>query len=302
MVMEIIEIFANKEIKIKEPSVACIGFFDGIHKGHQELIEKTKSAAKEKGILSACVTFHDDPWHVLFPEREVTNITPPAKRLKKIEAFGIERCYLLHFDKAMAGLSKDEFIELLKSLNIQLVVTGDDFKFAKKNEGDIYYLEQYIPAIICDMILIDGQKVASSTIEKAIMDGNMEFVSKCLGSNYEIEGSVIEGNQVGRLIGFPTANLKMDGSYIIPKIGVYAGSVTYKDITYKAIINVGHNPTLNYQKNISIEAYILDFDLDIYDQHISMGFSEYIRDELKFNSKEELIKQLNIDVETVRSK
>lgn len=300
--MEIIEIFANKEIKIKEPSVACIGFFDGIHKGHQELIEKTKTAAKEKGILSACVTFHDDPWRVLFPDREVTNITPPNKRLKRIEAFGIERCYLLHFDKAMAGLSKDEFIELLKSLNIQMVVTGDDFKFAKKNEGDIYYLEQYIPAIICDMILIDGQKVASSTIEKAIMEGNMEFVSKCLGSNYEIEGTVIEGNQVGRLIGFPTANLKMDGSYIIPKIGVYAGTVTHKDITYKAVINIGHNPTLNYQKNVSIEAYILDFDQDIYDQHISMGFSEYLRDELKFNSKEELVKQLNEDVETVRSK
>ena len=300
--MEIIEIFASDKVEISVPSVACIGFFDGVHKGHQKLIEITKKEAKRKGMLSACITFHDDPWRILFPNRKITNINPPQERLKKIEAYGIEQCYVLHFDKMMAELTKEAFVSLLVSLNIQMVVSGEDFKFAKKNEGDIFYLNKYIPTIVCDTIMIQQQKIASSTIEKAILDGDMKFVNTCLGEDYKLEGVVVKGNQIGRHLGFPTANLKTNEDYVIPKTGVYSGRVNYKGNTYKAMINVGYNPTLNYQKRVSIEAYILDFSQDIYEQHITMYFHEYLRDELKFNSKEELIEQLNKDVEMVRSK
>jgi len=302
MVMEIIEIYSNQMVDIKQASIACIGFFDGVHKGHQELIHTTIKKAKEEGLLAACITFHKDPWHVLFPHKEISNITPPQKRLAYIEAFGIERCYLLHFDTNMANLSKEAFVSLLQTLQIKWIVAGDDFRFAKHNEGDITYLNTCIPTIVCETIMQDKQRIASSTIEKAIEEGNMQFASVCLGRDYTIEGEVVYGNQVGRKLGFPTANLKMKDHYIIPKLGVYAGFVHYEDCIYKALINVGHNPTLNYQRNISIEAFILDFHQDLYGKQIRIDFHEYLREEQKFHSKEELIMQLNKDVETLRSK
>lgn len=301
MVMEIIKVYANQELKLKEPSIACIGFFDGVHLGHQKLVEQTLFYAKKEQLLPACVTFHEDPWIVLNKMEDIQNITPVEVRLKKLAHYGIERCYLLHFDKAMANLSKVEFVALMKRLNIQMVITGEDFRFAQKNSGDSTYLAEHIPTVICETLRIDGEKVSSSRIERAIETGDMELVRRCLGEDYAVEGSVVYGRQVGRKLGYPTANLAVEGNYIIPHGGVYAGHVELADQkVYKAMINIGHNPTLNVREDISIEAHILDFDEDIYGQNIKVSFHCYLRDEQKFNSKEALIEQLSKDIEDVR--
>ncbi|MDF9823905.1 riboflavin kinase/FMN adenylyltransferase [Breznakia sp. PF5-3] len=298
--MEIINVYANHKEIVKEPSVACIGFFDGVHKGHQLLIHKTLETARDKKFSSACITFHEDPWIVLKNEKYIENVTPVKKRLEKISAYGIERCYLLHFDKTMASLTKEEFVDLLKSLNIQTIIAGEDFRYAKKNSGDITYLTQHLNTIVCDTVLIHGQKISTSRIEEAIKDGDMEFAKECLGEDYTMEGMVIHGRRVGHKLGYPTANLQIDDNYVIPKIGVYKGYVEVDGKTHLAVINVGHNPTLNFRKDISIEANILDFDQDIYHHEIKIIFSQYLRDELKFGSVDELIKQLAKDVKQVR--
>lgn len=300
--MEIIEIFANQPIDITEASVACIGFFDGVHRGHQALIAEAKKRADEKQVLASCVTFYEDPWIVLKGIKDVTHITPTKKRFERIASFGIDRCYVLHFDQVMANYSIEAFIALLKELKIVGVVVGDDFRFAKGGSGSVVHLQTAFDTVVEPLLLWDHQKIASSSIESAILAGDMLEVNKCLGVEYSLCGEVVKGNQIGRTLGFPTANLKLEEAYVIPKKGVYAGYVKIQGFKYYAMINIGHNPTLNFQKQVSIEVHILDFNKNIYGQTICVYFSTYIRDEIKFENKEQLITQLNQDIVQIRGR
>lgn len=300
MVMEVIEVFANKKLKIKEPSVACIGYFDGLHIGHQRLVDQTLKKAKEMKLLSACITFHEDPWIVLNKTKDTHHILPIQKRLDMLHDMGIDRCYLLHFDKDMASLSKDQFVSLLKDINVEVIVSGEDFRFAHQNSGDITYLTQYFKTIVCDTVHVDAYKVSSSKVEQAILSGNMEYVSTCLNRYYTMIGKVVYGRQMGHKLGFPTANLQLLDDYVIPKPGVYAGYVIFNHRQYLAMINIGHNPTVNFRQDLSIEAHLLDFNQDFYGETITLGFIKYLRDEQTFASMEELIAQLHRDVNTTR--
>lgn len=301
--MEIITVTAKQSIDMEKTHVACIGYFDGIHKGHMSLIDETIRLANDQYIPSV-ICFDHDPYVIMHKIENPRYITPFQERLRILDANGIKRCFLLHFDDEMMHMSKNEFIErILNHLNIHTLICGEDFRFAYRGEGNIDTLknQQFALHVVSEK-KYHNAKISSSTIERLIEIGKMKECYEQLGRHYSIHGKVIHGSHVGSTkLGFPTANLQMDENYLIPKKGVYSGTVMIHDKIYKAMINVGNNPTMNYQMNTSIEAHIIDFNENIYDEKITFYFHDYMREEKKFNSLEELIAQLKYDIQFVRN-
>lgn len=297
--MEIIKVSAYEQIDPQSPCIACIGYFDGLHKGHQTLIDQVLLLAKEKKCVPACICFDEDPWHILHQNMTLHHLTPHHKRLSMLGEKGVERCYVLHFDEEMRQLSKQEFIEqIILHLNLDTLVCGQDFHFGYQGKGNVKDLMNRDFHFNCIDLSMDGkQKISSSTIEQHIINGRIERANELLGYDYTIEGTVIQGKQLGaKALGFPTANLGVQEAYVIPRKGVYVGTVTVLHKTYKAMINIGHNPTMNFSRDVSIEAYLLDFNGDIYDEKVTFSFVSLIRSEQKFASTEALISQLQKDV------
>src|SRR5690554_3523310 len=285
--------------------VACIGFFDGLHLGHQALINKTKARANDLGIESMLITFDPDPWSVLNKKSNVKHITPLKKKLQVIESLGIDKTVILNFDSDFSNLSPQEFVErVLIALGITELVVGSDFRFGHRGKGNVSYLQSaYGDVIKTHEIKLQSQdekSISSTYIIQTILNGKVDLTSDMLGRDYEISGFVVDGQKIGRTLGFPTANLKIEDEYVIPKTGVYAGYVKVLDQTFKSIVNIGHNPTINTQEQLMIETHILDFNQEIYGEVIHQGFTKRLRDELKFDSLEALIEAMENDEKEAR--
>ena len=284
----------------KEDVVACIGYFDGVHLGHQALITKTIERAKEIGAKSMLITFHPDPWSVINRKSNVKHITPLKTKLEVIESFGIDEVVIMKFDSSFSKLSPDDFVNhVLIGLGIVELVIGSDFKFGYKGAGNVSYLkENFGHAIYTHEVNLEetDQGIISSTyLIQTILRGEVDTTEKLLGRPYKISGFVIHGSKTGRKIGFPTANLKIEDEFVIPKEGVYAGYVYVGGSKYQSIVNIGYNPTINTRDELSIETHILDFDQVIYGEVIHQTFNKRLRDELKFDSVDALIDQMEND-------
>ena len=284
----------------KEDVVACIGYFDGVHLGHQALITKTIERAKEIGAKSMLITFHPDPWSVINRKSNVKHITPLKTKLEVIESFGIDEVVIMKFDSSFSKLSPDDFVNhVLIGLGIVELVIGSDFKFGHKGAGNVSYLkENFGHAIYTHEVNLEetDQGIISSTyLIQTILRGEVDTTEKLLGRPYKISGFVIHGSKTGRKIGFPTANLKIEDEFVIPKEGVYAGYVYVGGSKYQSIVNIGYNPTINTRDELSIETHILDFDQVIYGEVIHQTFNKRLRDELKFDSVDALIDQMEND-------
>lgn len=291
--MKICSIKMHENINISENIAACIGYFDGFHRGHQGLFYATLSAAKNKGLKSAIITFNPDPWVVIkgIKEEEITHISTLKDRQRWAEKLGFDYFIELSFDKEMASLLPDEFIKLLLvPMRIQHLVCGFDFHFGMKGLGSPEFLKNANVFEVEEIkeITYLGNKISSTRISNAIEEGNMELATYLLTRPYTMCGTVIHGQSKGHLIGFPTANIKLSGNYIPAKKGVYIGKVRIKNREYQAMVNIGNNPTFNFQSNLSIEAYILDFNETIYDEEIQLMLYHYLREEKKYNSIDEL--------------
>lgn len=295
--MEIIRIGLKDCIEL-EPLAACIGYFDGLHLGHMQLIKETLNCAHDKKIKSACITFEPDPWCILKEMTDVEHITSMEDRINIARQFDLDYWIILEFTKDLASLEPKLFEEFLSKMNIQTLICGFDYSYGYKGKGNVETLkkQQFFDVICVDEVLYDHQKVSSTRIEKCIQSGDIKEAMILLGRPYALKGKVINGRSQGSSIGFPTANIRLSYSYVIPKNGVYIGYAVVNHHHYRCMLNIGHNPTFNYQKNLSIEANLLDFDEDIYNKEIEIVFIERIRDEIKFESKEKLIDQLKIDV------
>lgn len=301
--MEVCHIFLGKDIIQNKPITACIGYFDGLHKGHQALIKRVLQQAKQTDTIPALITFDPDPWTVIHKMEDISHITSMEDRMQIAKQMGIQMWIVIHFHEEMEALSIQRFHkEILNPLHIQTLVCGYDFHYAHKGEGNVQTLKQQtvFDVDVIDEISMQGEKISSSSIENLIMDGEMEKVEELLTRPYRMKGRVFLGRQVGRTIGFPTANLLLNYRYIYPKKGVYIGSVHVKGKWHKAIINIGNNPTLNYRQDISIEAHILDFHSDIYEEDVIFCFYKRLRGEKKFAHKEELVEQLQNDENKAR--
>lgn len=298
---------AIKDIDIEFDTVVTIGNFDGVHKGHQVLIEKTATYAKARGIKSAVFTFLNHPINYFVPEK-VKNIFDEKEKERLIEGFGIDYLIDIPFDKAMTQISAEQFIvKILKDkIHAKKIVVGHDFTFARNKEGTVDVLREMgheygIEVEIVQPIKINGIRVSSTFIRELISEGRVDEIPQYLGTPYVIEGEIIHGKANGRKMGYPTANISLKDQIINPKNGIYASRVIIDGKKYFGATNVGMNPTVN-GKYLSIETNILDFDEDIYGKRVRIEFLEKIRDEKKFESLDELRKQLDLDTGFVRQK
>jgi len=287
--------------KIKN-AVITVGTFDGLHIGHQKVIGEVVKSAKSIAGESVIITFFPHPRKVVQPDFDLKLIISRKEKMALFEKLGVDHLFCINFTKEFSNTTSEEFIQkyIVAPFKPARVVIGYDHHFGKDRKGDIGFLQEMgakydFEVEKIDMQDIDHTAVSSSKIREAIAAGDMQTASKFLGYHFSITGEVVKGNQLGRTIGFPTANVEPDEpEKIIPAYGVYAVLIKWKGKTLKGMSNIGVRPTLKVQK-LTIEAHIFDFDEDIYGQEISIVFLEHTRDEKKFHDLELLRRRLIID-------
>ncbi len=276
----------------KEDTVLCLGFFDGVHLGHQAMI---KEALKE-GYKVSVLTFDESPAFVLGNIKENHYLTSVSDKAEVMEQLGVDYLYIMNFDRTAAELTKDEFIEhVINKINPKKVFCGEDYTFGVRGEGNSFYLSLFFDTCVIPTEMVDDKKVSARDISKMIENGEIEKANQLLGRPFRINGLVTEGKHNGRKIDFPTANLALDYPYAFPKSGVYFGYAYIYDIKYKAIIAVGTHPTIMELAKPIIEVHILNFDGIIYGKDIFVEFILYQRDIINFASLDELKEQLKRD-------
>lgn len=290
-----------------EDSVVTIGKFDGIHKGHKVLIKKAVESSKKRRIKSVVFTFENHPANY-FKSYSIKNIITDNDKMKNLKNLGIDIVVNVPFNEDMTKISADDFAKVIlkERLKAKKVIVGHDFTFAKNKEGNAKLLKKLgvkynFKVEIIKPVKINNIRVSSTYIRKLISQGCVNKVKEYLGRNYQLEGKVIKCKQLGRTIGFPTANMEIDEEMLVPKCGTYATKVYLDKKVYFGATNIGYNPTVN-GKNLSIETNILNFNEDIYGKTIKLEFLERIRDEKKFNSLDELKSQLKLDTNFIYKK
>jgi riboflavin biosynthesis protein ribF len=282
-----------------EPKAVSLGNFDGIHKGHQKLMKRNVEISRSQNLVPSVLLFKENSKKTLRDEKEY--LTSIDDKIEILSDLGIDTFCILDFNEKFRSLSPKDFISkiLYDKLNTKYVIIGEDYKFGKDALGNRKTLKKYedyysYKTEVVDFELDGGEKISSRTIRELIKKGQIEKANKYLNRYYKIRGEVVHGHQRGRTLNFPTANLKTNFSYIIPADGVYLTRIKVLDEYHYALSNIGSNPT--FENDIrNIETYILDFDKDIYEENISIEFLEFFRSDIKFNSKEELIEQMESD-------
>lgn len=276
--MEIFNLDRRMILPKLEINSCTIGNFDGLHLGHQKLIED----AKVNSFKSLVITFDD-----IFKDKIITL----ENKIKKIEEFEIDYLIILKFED-FKDMFHNEFVKMLKKINVKRISIGKDFRFGFKKEGDYIDLQNKFETYLIDEVEVNNEKVSSTLIRSKLKEGKIKEANELLGYNFFLTGEVKNGNELGRTIGFPTANLEVD---TLLNNGVYKTQTTVDGVLYNSITNIGYNPTFNEQKQLRIETNILDFNEDIYGKEIKVEFIDKIREEIKFQSKEHLQQQLNED-------
>jgi riboflavin kinase/FMN adenylyltransferase len=274
----------------------CLGYFDGVHLGHQSLIKFAREKAKHPlGLLTfskPISTFVDNG-----KNKEV--LSSLDDRFKIINRFGVDYYFVLQIDKKFTELSDLDFINLLKATNVKEVFVGQDFRYGQKASGKIETLKQYFDVHVIDIENVDGVKISSSNITNLLINGRVKDANDLLGHNYIITGSLVSGKHIGTKIGFPTLNLKLADNYVLPKFGVYKTICYIDNVPHVSITNVGIKPTVGEGFEPGIEIHLKDYEGDVSGDVISVEFLKFIRPEKKFSSLEELKTQIAQDIKEV---
>lgn len=291
------------------PCVVTIGMFDGVHKGHKFMLQDLKQRAKTFDAKSVVITFANHPREILDSKQEknpIQLIQTKEERYQKIAKQGVDYLIEVFFTMDFAKITPKEFLNILQQKTIlKALVLGYDNSFGNPNNTEFKEIidkgEYNQTKIIQDKTTMyeNNIEISSSTIRKSLKDGNIILANNMLEEEFSISSMIIKGFQVGRTLGFPTANLQIPNNKIIPKEGVYATRVLYNNRLYNSVTNVGNRPTFD-GKEKSIEAYIFDFKEDIYNKEIRLYFVDYIREERRFENKYMLVKQMEIDVENAK--
>lgn len=288
------------------PMAIALGYFDGIHLGHQHLIKTMKKVAEEKKLKSAVFTFKSHPLSIISPKHSPRLLFSNHKKIKTLQSLGIDFMIYPDFSRKVMNEKPEDFVRkvLINELNAKHIVVGFNYKFGYKGQGTsntlIEYGKKYGFAVtIIDPVKIDDQVISSTLIRKLIQKGDMDLAEKYLGESYSIIGKVIHGKGLGKKISIPTANIKIENTMVVPKNGVYHTQVQYNGIKYDALTNVGSNPTFSNHP-FRIESFIVNFDKDIYGEEIEIFFKKRIRPEIKFSSIEDMTAQIKRDIETIR--
>ena len=270
-------------------TVATIGFFDGVHCGHQYVLSMLRELAEERGLESMVVSFSNHPMLYFNPQSEIRLLSTVEEKLEKIASMGIDNTLLLDFDSNLSRLTAKEFLTLLgKRYGVELLLIGYDHRFGSDKQNSFNDYVEYGKELGIEIVKLvsfttDNITVSSSQIREQLTQSHVEQAAQMLGYNYTLRGTVIAGNQIGRTLGFPTANIKVDSFKLLPANGVYAVQVIVKGELYKGILNIGQRPTLPNSSH-SMEVHILDFEGDVYGDEITISFIKKLRDERKFDS------------------
>jgi riboflavin kinase/FMN adenylyltransferase len=290
------------DFKSTKKTIVTIGTFDGVHIGHQKIIEKLIQNATEYNYESLILTFFPHPRMVLQEGSDIKLLNTIDEKSVLLEKMGLENLVIHPFDKEFSRLTAEEFVKtiLVDIFNIKKIIIGHDHRFGRNRTADINDLELFGKQFGFEVEQISAQEIdavsiSSTKIRNAIIEGNMAVANEYLGYNYLLTGIVIQGKQLGRTIDFPTANLKIEEDYkLIPKNGVYIVKSNINQKTVFGVMNIGTNPTVNGEY-LSIEVHFIDFDCDLYNSKIEISVLERIRDEQKFDSIELLKKQIQKD-------
>jgi riboflavin kinase/FMN adenylyltransferase len=291
--------------------VLTIGTFDGVHVGHQKILQQVKKEAEKIGGESVLFTFFPHPRMVLYPESHgLKLLQTQEEKMAKLARVGVENCIVYPFTFDFSRLSAVEFVRdiLVNKLKIKKLVIGYDHQFGKNREGNIEFLKEICEVYGFEVIEIPAQdidavNVSSTKIRKAILDGEIAKANEYLGERFELTGTIVHGQAIGKSIGFPTANIQVDSDLkLIPGNGVYAVDVCVKDSDYIGMLNIGNRPTVNDSADRTIEVHILDFSGAIYAEEITVKFIDKLRDEKQFIDLQELQNQLKEDEKFIRTK
>jgi len=280
----------------------ALGYFDGVHKGHQKVILKAKEIAENTGMKSAVMTFHPHPLVVLRKQQEIEYLTPLEEKIKLIEQLGVDILFVVEFTKEFASLLPQQFVdEFIINLNVKHVVAGFDFTYGHLGKGTMETMpfhsrEQFLHTTV-EKLTDHDRKVSSSLIREVIRSGDVAYADTLLGRPHFVTGTVIHGDKRGRTIGFPTANIDVEDNYLLPPTGVYAVSILIDGQVYEGVCNIGYKPTFKDEKALkpSIEVHIFDFHNEIYGKKVSVSWYKRLRSEQKFHNIEELIEQISKD-------
>ncbi len=301
--------FLDNKVSFCGPVVATVGFFDGVHRGHQHLVHQVVDLAHAKGMESVVITFDKHPRQVLDTSFTPLLLATNTEKMERLKSAGADHCLMLHFTKELAALSAYDFMRMVlrDQLGVKCLVIGYDNRFGH-NRSDGF--EDYVrfgsqlgmEVVEGSFFSVDDIKVSSSVIRKKLLEGNIEEANRCLGYPYGFKGTVVAGYKVGRLLGFPTANIHIDDeNKMIPANGVYAARVVAEGspASRLAVLNIGLRPTFNGHER-TIEVHLMDFDGDLYGRHLQIELVAFLREECKFDSPSMLSNQMREDVEKAR--
>lgn len=299
---------AANELKTNGKKVClAIGFFDGVHLGHQQIIRQTISDARQHDAISIVLTFDKHPNAIVAPDKIPPLIYSLPQKLRAIESLGAEKILLIAFDKKFSEQTGEEFIRSLARDfgKIHSICVGADFVFGHRRSGDVELLKKLGSELNFQVhglaaVSLDDEIVSSTRIREMIRAGNLDAASQMLGRTYAISGKVIEGDKIGHTLGFPTANLDA-ANLILPPNGVYSGRAKWKKQNYRVALNIGFRPTIATGKSeLRVEAHLLDFSGKLYGEELEIEIGEKLREECRFDSKEELMRQIAQDIAKVQ--
>ncbi|WP_096189079.1 bifunctional riboflavin kinase/FAD synthetase [Evansella halocellulosilytica] len=287
--------------------VLALGFFDGVHKGHQKVIVTAKEEANKRGCKAGVMTFFPHPKEVLRKGNGIKYLTPLKRKEELIESLGIDYLFVITFNKPFSELTPQQFVDrYLIDLNVEHVVAGFDYTYGRLGKGTMetlpFHSRNKISSTTIPPVEDKGEKISSTRIREALENGSMGEICHLLGRRYETSGIVVQGEQRGRTIGFPTANIKPLKQSHLPAVGVYAVEGEVDGEHFKGVCNIGYKPTFHDQKpsEPSIEVHIFDFNSNVYGKEITIYWVSHIRGEKKFESVDQLITQINSDAEVAK--
>lgn len=283
-------------------SVACIGTFDGVHLGHRQVIEATVARSLERGLPSVIITFDRHPASILVPDRCPRPIASLDSNLHQFRKMGISLALVLPFTRQLADTSAEQFFDeaIRTCVRADLVVVGHDFAFGHDRVGTPDWLATRIETEVIPAFEIGGTRISSSAVRRAVAEGHVEVANTLLGRPFAIEGAVVRGAQLGRKLGYPTANVARTFNQITPGDGIYSGEARTQNGRFRAAISIGGRPTIDATSR-TIEAYLLDYKGEsLYGTSITLEVQRKLRDQIKFEDLESLKEQMAKDVAIVR--
>ena len=304
--MELVRCLHNLQDRHKGCAIT-IGNFDGVHAGHQAVIRELQQFADKLDLPAVVVTFEPQPLEFFSPDKAPARLTSFREKMEWLSEHGLDRVLCLRFQRSLTEMSAEDFINkiLVQGLGTKYIVVGDDFRFGKDRSGDFTFLqsrqERYgYKVVSTNTLLVDGERVSSSRIRKLLMAGMMDDAATLLGRPYSMSGRVIHGDKRGRQLGFPTANISLKREKS-PILGVFAASVEgIGERTLTGVANIGTRPVF-YGHQVLLEVHVLDYQGDIYGRHLHINFHHKIRAEQKFETVDELIKQIEKDIKKARN-